>query len=329
MVSFADINWITEGVNFYDYRPAIGPDGQMVIFERTYFNSSTNVTLYRMLGLNDKDPTPFVPGNINALTRPDWCWKQHKIAYNSAKTEKDVHTVWQINDDGFNPSEVPRTVGYIYPQWNVDGSNVTVMNKNSDYAKPNPCSTMIHTNGDIIYPNLNGSDEDGTPLFGGMPAVNPQNELSIAFAGQPTDWSTEQDVATYNQDLNYIFLNSQAKHSFTSSPMEQGAPINSYDPGFQGRAPAWSPDGRYIVFESNRGDSTGELYALYLFDTQGNGASPQPLTDTKYNAQHAKFFPNGTMLIFAGKPTSKSGFRIGWIDISQQIANADHLSSRR
>ena len=38
MASFPEINWITEGDNFEDYRPAIGPDGGTVIFERTYFD---------------------------------------------------------------------------------------------------------------------------------------------------------------------------------------------------------------------------------------------------------------------------------------------------
>ena len=325
MGSFPDINWITKGENFEDYRPAIGPDGGTVIFERTFFDiyPPVNVTLFRMVSLDDKDPAPFVPGDVNALTRPDWCWNQNKIAYNRAETENDVQTVWQINDDGTNRQEIMGTQFFLYPQWDRDGKTLTVMNKNVDSANPKPCSTVIDLKSETIkYPNADGTDQNGTPLFGGMPAVNPNDPLTIAFAGQPVlaNWNPGQKVAKYNQDRNYIFLNSFTNQVFSSSPLEKGASITNFDPKYQGRAPAWSPHGRYIVFESNRADSSKELYALYLFDTQGNGAPPQQLTCTGYNTQHAKFFHDGARLIFAGKPEPTSRFRIGWIDISRYVS---------
>ena len=177
--------------------------------------------------------------------------------------------------------------------------------------------------GSIAYPNLNGSDADGNRLFGGMPAVNPLNPLQLAFAGQP-------DIATwpkgphptrsgYNQDANYIFLNSDSGPA-TSAPLEQDAPIDHYNEQYQGRAPTWSPDRRYVVFESAR---SGDGYAIYLFDRQNPGQGAQQLTDPSYQAQHAKFFPDGTKLALTvlqspGPPGTPRG--IAWIDISLYLA---------
>ncbi|MBL8221297.1 MAG: PD40 domain-containing protein, partial [Bryobacterales bacterium] len=75
---------------------------------------------------------------------------------------------------------------------------------------------------------------------------------------------------------------------FTSNPEESAASITQFESQFQGRAPAWSPDGRYIVFESTR--TNGQM-ALYLFDTQNPANAPVQLTDTVYGAQHANSSP--------------------------------------
>jgi len=60
--------------------------------------------------------------------------------------------------------------------------------------------------------------------------------------------------------------------------------------------------------------------ALYRFDTENPSTAPVQLTDTVYGAQHAKFFPNGSQLIFCAKPTPQSRFRIASIDISAYLA---------
>jgi dipeptidyl aminopeptidase/acylaminoacyl peptidase len=92
--------------------------------------------------------------------------------------------------------------------------------------------------------------------------------------------------------------------------MEHGASLTTYDPAHQGRAPACSPDGRTIAFESNR---SGKGYAIYL-DDLATGAIVQA-TDPSLGGQHAKFFPCGTRLIHhpGGSPATMG---IAWVDIS-------------
>jgi Tol biopolymer transport system component len=237
------------------------------------------------------------------------------VNYISNINLNDISTAKIIN-------QVPGSQNCIYPQWTSDGQSLVVDNGSPD-AQPNPSTAMFSLSGKILYSNMNGTCQD-IPLFGGMPAVNPNNNLYIAFPGQPTAKGFLPDKTTgkttksgYNQNYNYIFLNNCDENGvFTSSPMLPGADahLQKFDQDFMGRAPAWDPTGRFIVFESNR---CTNVYCLWLFDTQSQ--SLVQLTSTDHPAQHAKFFQNGTSLVICACQTGYKQTSIGWIDISEII----------
>ena len=315
MSNFPTITWVTAGLAFTDYRPAIGPDGKTAVFERTTVgNTKDQIMLYVMDVFSTNLPQVFIEstGKSVAQTRPDWCWITNQVVFNNS-------TVWIVDGNGENLAELPLSHGYVYPQWWPKGNQLTMYNAKAT-ATPNPCSTVVSNEGDVVNANINGNDQNGVAVYGGMPAVNPCNPILIAYAGQPLveNWNGPDTGLGYNQTNNYIFLNTDNNGTFSSSPMETGASIDQYDNNFQGRAPAWSPDGRYIVFESTRTDNQ---FALFLFDTQGNGTAPVQITDTSFRVQHAKFFPDGTKLILCGKPTTTAHNGIGWVDIAQYLAS--------
>ena len=87
-----------------------------------------------------------------------------------------------------------------------------------------------------------------------------------------------------------------------------------FDKSHQGRAPSWSPDGRYLAFESNRVD--GRQYAIFLVNVSA-GSKPVQVTDATYDAQHAKFSPDGKSLIVTAFQTPGHGpCGIAQLDIS-------------
>jgi Tol biopolymer transport system component len=313
MTAFAQVAWITNGTT--DYRPAIGHDGATVVFERAV--SGVGVVLFRVVIGSGQDPEAFLPDLDGVQTRPDWCWATTLIAFDLSSGGETV--IYTVGGDGQNAAVVPDTQSYFYPQWDQAGATLTVMNNNN--SNPNPCTSVINLSGEMLCANINGTIPSGVLAFGGMPAVNLlQGAQWIAFAGQAA-----APEATYHQDKNYIYLNQQVPPTaplgssdavFLSAPMEPGAPAASFNSAYQGRAPAWSPNGRYVVFESNRAPGG---YALFLFDTVNRTPSVQ-LTETSLGSQHAKFFPNGTGLIFGANRNGAQTMSIGTIDISQYVS---------
>jgi Tol biopolymer transport system component len=98
--------------------------------------------------------------------------------------------------------------------------------------------------------------------------------------------------------------------------MEPDAPIGAFNPAYQGRAPDWSPDGTTIAFESNR---SGMGYAIYLYNLQARTVTQ--VTDPTLNAQHARFFYDGSKLILGIRMTcSAPALGIAWVDISSLLS---------
>jgi Tol biopolymer transport system component len=316
--SLPPLNFLASSSAYTDYRPAIGPSGDVVIFERTPVGGGLT-TLCSIADLTAPDPVPFLSGTPlpPSQTRPDFCWSTGSIAFNGAETNQSAVRVWQVGADGAGPHPIANTQRSAYPTWSLDGTLIVTENA-GPAAAPRPCNTVFDTNGTAPppYPNIDGTDQAGTPLFGGMPTVGPRDLPQIAFAGQPVlvGWGgATSPQPAYNQDKNYIFLNAVTNGVFTSIPMESAASVTTYEASHQGRAPAWSPDGTTIAFESNR---FGSGYAIYLCDL-ATGAIVQA-TDPSLGGQHAKFFPGGTRLILCirhpgGSPATMG---IAWVDIS-------------
>jgi hypothetical protein len=150
-----------------------------------------------------------------------------------------------------------------------------------------------------------------------MPSVN-QNQTDpnlmnlIAFAGQPQAWGA------YRQDHNYIWVVDTSVSPHAPVPLEVGVSRSSFDKEFQGRAPWWSPDGKWVVFESNRASPPGPsnkngMYAIFLYEYGSPGPAIQ-ITAPSYDCNPAKWFPNWFngvpgpfKLIVAAFQTSLSG----------------------
>ena len=75
------------------------------------------------------------------------------------------------------------------------------------------------------------------------------------------------------------------------------------NPPLQGRAPVWSPDGKRIAFESDRG-SPDAHYAIFIMNRDGTGLVQ--VTDYALNASHPVWSRDGKHMVFmAGDPAQK------------------------
>ena len=262
-----------------DYRSAVNADATAAVFERSTFAADGSVgPQLCLLDLTKEgaEPTFLLPG-VSISTRPDWSWGTGRIAFNYTgsvmvgvlKAPGQAATLFGSSTAGMN-----------YPTWFPDGTVLATEDMN---GAPSPNTTTINAStGAVIQTAL-----EGQGLWGGMPSVNPAQPNLIAFAGQPVSGST------YNQDKNYIYV-MDTSSSNPPAPLESGAPTSGpFNPNYQGRAPWWSPDGKWVVFESSRPTQyeANGLYAIYLYE-YGVGPALQ-ITSTIYNCNHAKWFPNG------------------------------------
>ncbi|MEO8752849.1 MAG: hypothetical protein ABI624_09230 [Casimicrobiaceae bacterium] len=332
---FPPLKFITRDPKFTDYRPAVDSTGTKVVFERTPFpnpNEAEETVLYlaSAIGTPNQAVERFlkVPPNPPpqfpfSQTRPDWSWANQQIAFSGAPSGKATIETHIVDATGVGSHVVPNTLAHIYPIWTSDGTQLIVYN-NSDSAKPvRPVTSLITPTGTIVVPNLNGRDLANPPvdMFGGFAAPRPSSPTQIAYAGQPAlaSWGIPAGetapAPVYNQDNNYVFLNTATSGGYTSAPLDAGAPVTNFVSAFQGRAPYWSPDGNYVVFESSRAGG----YALFLANVTKR-TPPVQLTESTYWAQHAKFLPGGTSIVFTALQTPsvpESGPRgIAIIDIA-------------
>ncbi len=276
-----------------DYRSAVNSTGTSVIFERSPVLSSgalgpPQLYVFDLSG-SGALPAPFLGGSptVSVSTRPDWSWVNDQVAFNYS----GAIMIGVVSPTGQNPKLFgAETVGMNYPTWFPDGASLAT---ESDNGTPNPNTTMISAaSGATLKTVLEGSG-----LWGGMPSVNPVNPNLIAFAGQPYVAGEK-----YQQDFNYIYV-MELGTGAPPVPLEFQAPKSGpYNPAFQGRAPWWSPDGKWVVFESNRASPPSStnpngMYAIYLCEYGSLGAAQQ-ITDPAYNCNHAKWFPFG----FPGYP---------------------------
>src|SRR5262249_61623232 len=75
----------------------------------------------------------------------------------------------------------------------------------------------------------------------------------------------------------------------------------------QGRAPDWSPNDRFVMFESSRGCVDGN-YAIFIEAVSGGEAVQA--TECRLNANHGVWSPDGKRFLFSyafGDPTAGRG----------------------
>ena len=330
------MKFITSDPNFTDYRPAVDVTGTQVVFERTpvaqadalttfylataIFTPTQAVSPFLKVPANPPPPFPF------EQTRPDWSWANNEIAFAGGPSATSPLAVHIVPATGTGSRLLAQTEQYIYPIWSSDGTQLIVYNSSSNASPVKPVTSLITPDGTVVAANLDGVNANNVAMFGGFAAPKPSNPTFIAYAGQPAlaGWAASAPAypgtsPEYNQDYNYVFVNAvSSAGAYTSAPLEPAASIATYDPLHQGRAPYWSPDGNYMVFESDRAGG----YALFLANVAkvSKGAAPVQLTDPSYAAQHGKFMPGGKAIVLTAlqKPSAVgTGPRgIATIDIS-------------
>jgi len=125
-------------------------------------------------------------------------------------------------------------------------------------------------------------------IWSGESAIS-RDGRELAFAGQMPEAGSQ-----YNDDLNQIWLETLIPNN---PPPDFDTGLHQLDP-LQGRTPDWSPNDRFISFESKRGCRNGN-YAIF-FEAAVTGKAVQA-TDCRLNANHAVWAPGGRRFAFSAE----------------------------
>jgi Tol biopolymer transport system component len=204
---------------------------------------------------------------------PAWSPDGTRIAYRSEPN--DEPELWLMNADGSDPHRL--AIGG-FPAWSADGSRIL-------YASPDFPSA-------IAIMNADGSGQHRVPNTANgceYPSWSP-DEKRIAFNCNPTgdhvmyivdvDGSRLVDLSSvgegwqvaWSRDGNSILFASGRDHDqagyddiYVMRPDGSGVQRLTHSLGY---TPAWSPDGRYIVFSGP---------GLFVMRADGSGITPLPV----------------------------------------------------
>jgi len=267
-----------------DYWPCFSPDGKTVLFSRSADNAHWTLYVVPASG-GTATPLTTTPLPVSA-TRAAWS-KSGMIAFTGDVDNQSA--IWVAGPNGSGAHAVPTpkdgSQQLVYPSWYPDGTHVAAMDgKNLVIRRVDLASgaTTLAT--------------DHAQVLTGMPSVSPDGAM-IAFAGQ------KNAGQPYNQEENVIWLVDAAG---TLSTLE-AKPI-------QGRAPVWSPDGKFLSFESDRGP--GGHYAIFIIRRDGTGLTQ--VTDYALDANHGVFSPDGRHMVFAALDPASGQSKIMVVDLPQR-----------
>ncbi len=274
-----------------DYWPRFSPNGKTVLFSRCEISSgcvgsstSGYWTLWTIPTKGGKERELLALDGVSA-TRANWLWNPSvtsgQIAFTGVETsEGHALGLWTVNPDGSGAVQVPlpQPVGPpSYPSWFPDGGSVAVTGVAAGATGPHLSQVAI-ASGDLM-------------LTLSLPSAIWTGEPAVTHDGSAVAVAAQQPIAgqKYNDANNQIWIES------VGDAETQNLGLHPLD-GLQSRAPDWSPDDHFLIFESNRGCVNGN-YAIFI--EVASGAKAVQATDCALNANHAVWSPDGKGFAFS------------------------------
>jgi Tol biopolymer transport system component len=263
--------FLTTGPFSQDYWPCFSPDGRDVLFSHT-FDGGKSWGLW-IVKADGGRPRILALLPVSA-TRASWSAKNHLIAV-TGTSEGGKNSVWIIDPYGTNRFKFKQILlaglsnQMFYPSWYPNGDQLAVSDGRD----------LVIKRIDLLGGGGVTTLTDHNQVLTGMSSVSPDGKW-IAFAGQ------------LNRGKRY----DETKNSIWLLELSSGALRSLETPPEEGRTPSWSPDGKRLAFESNRGSVLGR-YAVFVVDRDGSRL--QQVTPYYLDAQHPAWSPDGRRLAFA------------------------------
>jgi Tol biopolymer transport system component/DNA-binding winged helix-turn-helix (wHTH) protein len=242
-----------------DNSPTFSPDGTLLAFVR-----------WHAAGVGDEHVVPVSGGQPRRLTFDNlkvegltWEPDGRHLVYSTNRG--GPFALWRVGTDGGPPEPVPLTGRTAYsPVMSRDGQR-------------------------LVYEEWNGQ----TDLFSidtRNPGVAPQQ---LTFT---TRWDWNPSVSLDGKGLAFVSDRTGFSEIWVSDLDGGNALKLTAFGGPYTSGPAWSPDGRYIVFDNPAADGNFDVY-----EVNADGGTPRRLTTAPAEDRFAHFSPDGKWIYFSSR----------------------------
>ncbi len=299
-----------------DSAPRISPDGSSILFVR---DEGARRSLYRV---------PLVGGPprkvIDDAGEGDWSPDGRRIAFVRFGDAggRPVATLGTAAADGGEPRELARVAERMlrFPRWSADGTAIAarvgplqgqldpelaLFDARSGARRPLPVAKghgqlyglSWRGTGELVYAQVSGATAGGSSRVLALDVGSSEARTVFTLPGRIVNVDVAgphvaADVLSNRQSLRELTLHDA---SGEGEGREARALTRA---GAEDRQPAYSPDGRWLVFSSNR---TGNL-DLWLLDTESG--EERQLTDDEADDWDPAFTPDGRSLLWS---TNRAG----------------------
>jgi TolB protein len=248
----ADGSSAAQLTNASDIEATWSPDGSKLAFSRTGSCSDfCHAGLWTIKADGSGLTRVTDPTQVDVAGHPAWSPDGRKIAFISVFPPRQFGSLYVVNADGSGLTRLA-SGEYLQPAWSPDGTTIVFAREESSIQEGlwaiNPDGTFLRQ-----LTNMPGDIE---------PAWSPDGRR-IAFAGKR--------IGGPQSDSEIYVLSGPAYATVTRLTFNGAT-------GGDDRAPAWSPDGSMIAFQSNRSDpdhwGTNEIFVM-----KSDGTDQVPLTN--------------------------------------------------